>query len=246
MGPFPAADGQALASSQEADEAGGRSLWEAAANKADGEAKPRRALKRKTTDEQVEKSLYDNFRTFTPTEIDGTVVEGKTLRQRLQEDKRLQRADPKNHPMGQRYYAQLRDMYASTEHANKRLQVKDPSLSVAPALMKAMIAVQAKGSANRGALIGWMSTAPAVNQKEPKKLKKTHLGMNPSFYVYCLLVLVECISAIVCFMCLFLEPCQLYDCMCSLLIYSRLDWTPPGVSCCEVSLVSPWLQKPVA
>ena len=53
-----------------------------------------RVLKRKTTEEIVDKSLYDNFRTFTASEIDGVVVDGMTLRQRLQADKAKQKLDP--------------------------------------------------------------------------------------------------------------------------------------------------------
>jgi hypothetical protein len=93
--------------------------------------------------------LYDNFRSFTPAEIDGFVFEGKTLRQRLHDDKELQKLDPKALVMGQRYYTMLRNAYASQEQAVKRLQVKDANQVVNPALMKAMIAVQSKGVNNR-------------------------------------------------------------------------------------------------
>jgi len=172
MGPWPApAEGAVVPVEAKADgdeAAGARSLWEASQKKADSNAKPKRQLKRKSTEEQVEKSLYDNFRSFTPTEIDGVVHEGKTLRQRLHDDKNLQKTDPKAIVMGQRYYTMLRNAYASQEQAIKRLQVKNPDLPVAPPLMKAMIAVQAKSQNNRGALVGYLSTALSVNQKEPK------------------------------------------------------------------------------
>ena len=98
MGPWPAPEGAVVGAEKktDADEAAGaRSLWEASQKQADGNAKPKRQLKRKSTEEQVEKSLYDNFRCFTPTEIDGVVFEGKTLRQRLHDDKELQKLDPK-------------------------------------------------------------------------------------------------------------------------------------------------------
>ena len=175
--PTPAPDGVIVAapvSKPAADQGpGGRSLWEKTGDNAPDNAKPKRQLKRKTTEEIVEKSLYDNFKTFTASEIDGVVVEGMTLRQRLHHDKAAQKTDPKGIITGQRYYAMLKDQYASTEHATKRLVVKDQTLSVAPALMKAMVLLQNKSQNNRGAIVGWMSTATTVNQKEPKTLRES-------------------------------------------------------------------------
>ena len=100
-------------------------------------------------------------------------MDGTTLRQRLQADKAKQKLDPKMITTGQRYYAMLRNTYASTEHAQQRLKVVDPSLSVNPVLMKAMVLNQNKSQNNRGAIIGWMGTATSVNQKEPKTLQKS-------------------------------------------------------------------------
>ena len=175
--PQPAPDGVLVAvpSSKPAQEKTRRkSLWEQSCDTAHENTKTsNRVLKRKTTEEIVDKSLYDNFRTFTASEIDGVVVDGMTLRQRLQADKAKQKLDPKMITTGQRYCAMLRNTYASTEHAQQRLKVVDPSLSVNPVLMKAMVLNQNKSQNNRGAIIGWMGTATSVNQTEPKTLKKS-------------------------------------------------------------------------
>eukprot|EP00972_Heterocapsa_arctica_P074491 10994308-Heterocapsa_arctica.AAC.1 len=101
----------------------GRSLWEKACDETVAAGKPakQRTASNKTIDDIVDKSLYDNFRNFTSSEVDGTIIDGKTLRQQLQEGKRLHRIDPKNNSMGNRYYQNLREMYASTESPAKRL-----------------------------------------------------------------------------------------------------------------------------
>eukprot|EP00969_Alexandrium_andersonii_P061641 2717378-Alexandrium_andersonii.AAC.1 len=79
----------------------------------EGSSKRRRTLSKRDTDEQVSKAIADNFKQFTSQETDGLIHEGKTLRQRLQEDKRSHKANPKMFPMGQRYYQTLREEYSS-------------------------------------------------------------------------------------------------------------------------------------
>jgi len=165
-----AADAAGAAASTEPAAAGaaassGPSLYDKATDGKDSGPR-RRTLTRKSTDEFVEKSLYDNFRSFSSTEVDGNVVAGRTLRQRLLEDKRKNRDAPKAHPMGHKYYRELREEYASHETAVKRLVVQDPSQVVNAGLLKAMIQVQQGKHANKGALVGWMSTCNSLNQKE--------------------------------------------------------------------------------
>lgn len=190
--------------SEGASASSGRSLYEKAGDAAAGHlgSQPRR-LSRKTTEEQVEKSLYDNFRTFTSTEIDGTVVEGSTLRQRLAADKRLNRQDPKKYPMGQKYYFRLRTMYASTDHASARLVVKDSAEVVSPGLLKGMMHARGK-QANRGALIGYLGTCDQVNQKDPFYVDIAFMFYTWTTYAYeccpfhaytCLVVVAMCLQA---------------------------------------------------
>ena len=97
--PQPAPDGVLVAvpsSKPAAEKTGRKSLWEKSCDNARDNTKPStRVLKRRTTEEVVDKSLYDNFRTFTASEVDGVVVDGMTLRQRLQADKAKQKLDPK-------------------------------------------------------------------------------------------------------------------------------------------------------
>ena len=67
-----------------------------------------RKLKRQSTEKVVDKSLKDNFRGWSSIDIDGTVVEGLSLRETILRDKRKSKGQS-DVPMGQTYYANLRN-----------------------------------------------------------------------------------------------------------------------------------------
>ena len=64
---------------------------------------------------QVRKSLADNFKYMSAAEIDGTVRQGMTLRQRLMRDKQQQLDSPGSVAFGKCYYQALRDLYADQQ-----------------------------------------------------------------------------------------------------------------------------------
>ena len=142
-------------------------------------AKKRRTLAKQDTDAAVTKSLADNFKNFSATQIDATMINGLTLRQQLAEDKRRHKENPKAFPMGQKYYAAMRSAYSSAEDPQKQLQVKDATLGVNAQLLKAMVALKAK-QPNRQPMLGYLHVAEVPNQKELCGILKWGLELRPS------------------------------------------------------------------
>ena len=93
-----------------------------------------------TVAQQVTKALQDNLKNFSEQEIDGTIVNGSSLRARLTKDKARNVASPGSVTMGRLYYNALKLEFASAESPTKRLQIKDPTLVVAPEVFQAMLA----------------------------------------------------------------------------------------------------------
>ena len=81
-----------------------RSLLEAAFDGESASKRPHRGQPL-TVAQQVTKALQDNFKNFSEQEIDGTIVNGSSLRARLTKDKAKNVASPGSVTMG-RLYAQ--------------------------------------------------------------------------------------------------------------------------------------------
>ena len=63
-----------------------KSLLDEAA-RIEGSLRPTKVRRKMTVDELVHKKLMDNFRDYDKITIDGTIVDGKSLRERLIEDR---------------------------------------------------------------------------------------------------------------------------------------------------------------
>ena len=82
---------------------------------------PSRKSRARSLDSIVSKMLADNFKGFRPTQTDGVVREGLTLRERLMRDKQAG-----NMTMGKIYYAARRAEYEDDESPATKLQANHP------------------------------------------------------------------------------------------------------------------------
>eukprot|EP00969_Alexandrium_andersonii_P078769 3473368-Alexandrium_andersonii.AAC.1 len=82
--------------------------------------------------------------------------------------------------MGRRYYEQLRQAYnGASGNSEAELKVKDDTESIQGPLLKAMVALKSR-SQNRQPLLGWLSIADAVNQRELVGVLKVLKSLRPS------------------------------------------------------------------
>jgi hypothetical protein len=137
-----------------------------------------RTLKRQSTDKVVDRAIHDNFRGWNQVDVDGTKVEGMTLREKMTSDRRAQRDDP-SMSTGGPYYKNLKNLYMSSQDPSKQLQVTDNNEEVDGKLVKALTAAKAT-NANRGPLVEWLQTSQACNQKEYVGLLRAALELRPA------------------------------------------------------------------
>ena len=99
-------------------------------------------LRKQNTEQAVAKAIKDNCADMSASEIDGTMVLGRTLRQTLLFDKRAVRNGESNETFGKRYYERLRSMYGNSESPAKLLQCGEEHLPVNPDLFSAMVSLK--------------------------------------------------------------------------------------------------------
>ena len=160
-----------------------------AAHKDDLKKTKVRPLKKRNTEEQVNRALKDNFKEFSSAEIDSVEIDGLTLRQRLAQDKRLAR----NHPemnLGCNYYKMLKDKYRSSDSVMKQLEVQNHTEIIDQQLRKALIALNS-GNANKSLLMDFMGSCEKMNQKEVVGLFRGAQNLKPSMSQKHCSVLVE-------------------------------------------------------
>ena len=143
-------------------------------------AKPsaKKVLTRKTTDAVVDKIIVDNFKDKTQMEVDGLIVEGMTLRNRLLKDRRHHNLAPRSLPMGGPYYKKLKTLYCSDESPFRSLRVLDDSLAIDESLIESLLALKGP-TKHRGLLADWLSSTPHCNQSELVGVLKVALEHNP-------------------------------------------------------------------
>jgi hypothetical protein len=176
------------AQSSKGDAGSGEKLLEAAHKKAMKETKAR-PLKKRNTEEQVNRCLKDNFKDFSSQEIDPIEIDGLTLRQRLARDKRMARKSP-NMQMGSNYYKMLKDKYRSSDSVVKKLEVLNHSELIDPGLRKALVALKS-ANCNKSPLLEFMSGVETMNQKEVIGLYRGTLDLKPNVSQKHVQVLVE-------------------------------------------------------
>jgi menaquinone-dependent protoporphyrinogen IX oxidase len=127
----------------------------------------------------VHKKLQDNFKDYDKVTIDATIIEGKTLREKLIEDTQAHLESPRDHPMGANYYKKLKELYKPSASPAFMLKVQDQRLAVNDQLMKAMVAAKA-AIPNRGPLVEYLATGPPPNQTELVGISKYAIALKPT------------------------------------------------------------------
>ena len=107
-------------------------------------------------------------------------VEGKTLRERIIDDKRRCKRDGTR--LSSSYWRDLHVQYAGDESPLKQIKVEDPNEPVRPSLIKALKAAETLNCTKRSKaeLVNWFKTEEACNQKELVGLVRTCLQQRPS------------------------------------------------------------------
>ena len=117
-------------------------LEEAELDEARPAAKAARPLRKQSSEQIVAKAIKDTLGDMTASEIDGTMVQGRTLRQTLLYDKRAVRAGELKETFGKRYYDKLRDTFGSNESPMRLLACGQDNLPVNSDLFGAMASLK--------------------------------------------------------------------------------------------------------
>jgi hypothetical protein len=99
-------------------------------------------LRKQNTEQQVSKAIKDNCGDMSATEVDGTKVQGLTLRETLLKDKRAVRHGDSKETFGKKYYEKLRDTFSAAESPSKLLMCGEDTLPVNPDLFTAMVSLK--------------------------------------------------------------------------------------------------------
>lgn len=118
-----------------------------------------------TLPQRVQRKIQDNFRGFSPQELDVTQVGSLTLRQRLSRDMENLESGKDTVVQGAHYYNELRKQYRSALGPGSDLKVKDASLVAAPALVRAVAAAR-RAHPDRTLISAFVSTVSTLNQSE--------------------------------------------------------------------------------
>lgn len=134
--------------------------------------------RKRSLEETVHKALRDNFKGFSDVQTDLTIKEGRSLRQRIIEDKRAQLEDPKI-KTGKFYYDELRTLYGSDKAPEQMLQVYDETETVDKTLMDACTAALSHKK-NFAPLTEFALAVTTMNQKSTVGLFRTILKVSPA------------------------------------------------------------------
>jgi hypothetical protein len=124
----------------------------------------RRRLGRRDTEERVRRSVKDNLPGVDETQLTQHLVDGKSLLDRMCEDRRASNGDNSRH--GLAYFAQLRVDYA-LEDPESALPKADKTEAICPGLLAAMTQAKNPNAAHRtkSLLVSWMTSARILNQR---------------------------------------------------------------------------------
>lgn len=156
-------------------------LYEAAEQGSARQAKQAsRRVRRRDTEEQVERSLKTHFPGWTALEVDGHRVEGRTLRQQLTQDRKA----VKNGSMrlGSSYWKDMQAKFGGPSRPTRSLQVKNAADLVSPVLMDALAVATHNNTTlkSRAPLSQYFASSDTVNQKEYVGILRHMLEIRPS------------------------------------------------------------------
>jgi len=143
----------------------------------DDDQENRQSRRQQPVDLQVNRCLQDNFAGFSSLETDGFKINGRTLREKLSNDKLLARDNPQcGIKFGKKYFNDMRTQYGQREHVNAGLVVADESLPINHSLVEAI--TNARTAAPQK-MIEFCQTEPLGNQSEIAGLLRFGLELKP-------------------------------------------------------------------
>jgi hypothetical protein len=153
---------------------------EADGSKNAASASKRRRLKRRDTEEKVDRVLASHFADFSAQAADGTARGGFTLRQTLLQE--LRTKTPAGQRISQIRIKRLRSLFMSSDDPIRPLVTKDPEQAFNKDLLRALAQGENANPAKRSRqpLYAYLDTTAALNQKEYVVLLRTIVGSSPS------------------------------------------------------------------
>lgn len=148
----------------------------------EGKAKnqPPRRLRRRNTDEAIQKCLKDNFAGWEPCQTDNFIVGGRSLREQLTYDRRRANQGDSDAPcMGKFYYDEMRSRYSSNQSPFKRLRVTNDRESLNSDLEAGLAGLNLHIK-KYDRIMDFLHTGPEVNQLSLVVLYKHALKISAS------------------------------------------------------------------
>lgn len=132
-----------------------------------------------TIEQMVAKKLLDNFKGWGPQDTDVRCnSRGMTLRQVLLADMQAHKEGRDPRIMGALYYQNLKTEFKSDQGRFSQLSVKDPTLAVSPALVKAIYATR-RAHPERSEICAYLQTCTLPNQSEVVGLCRYFSQLRP-------------------------------------------------------------------
>ena len=124
-------------------------------------------LRKRDTDDQVDRSLKTHFFGWTSLEVDGHQVDGHTLRQQLLADKRAVKAGIMAR-LGSSYWKDMQAKFAGPDRPTKTLTIANKNEMCDTALMFALEMATHNNTTmkSRAPMIQYFASSDSVNQKE--------------------------------------------------------------------------------
>ena len=132
----------------------------------------------RSIEESVNKAIVDNFKGLSSAQIDLTLVDGMSLRDRLHDAKRRQKAG-ENITIGKVFYALLRDEFGAASDVGKQLKVAN-ELEPEDDRMKAALMLMLRHNRDTTQIEQWLQNSPLASQKNFVGLCRAFLMIHPS------------------------------------------------------------------
>lgn len=143
----------------------------------DGEdVKPRRQQNnRRDLDQKIDRAIVRHFVHLPKICVETKVVNGKTLRQRLNDD--FSSKDSKGERLGAKYYSTLGSLYEDASTPIAQLQVTDVTQPINDTLYACLEQLGDEQGVEKAiaAIVAWLPQAPVLNQREFVGLLKVAL-----------------------------------------------------------------------
>ena len=138
-------------------------------------------LRKRDTDDQVDRSLKTHFFGWTSLEVDGHQVDGHTLRQQLLADKRAVKAGIMAR-LGSSYWKDMQAKFAGPDRPTRALTIANPTEMCNTTLMFALEMATHNNTTlkSRAPMVQYFASSDSVNQKEYVGILRHMLEVRPN------------------------------------------------------------------